>query len=97
MKKSNRVINKRFNLNSNNIEKIYQNTRVTNTSTSNSKKILNILNGVKKDGDNALMEYGSKFDKVKLRKSELVVTNEEISEAYDSVTASQIKSIQFFN
>ena len=95
MKKSNRVINKRFNLNSNNIEKIYQNTRVTNTSTSNSKKILNILNGVKKDGDNALMEYGSKFDKVKLRKSELVVTKEEISEAYDSVTDSQIKSIQF--
>ena len=72
MKKSNRVINKRFNLNSNNIEKIYQNTRVTNTSTSNNKKILNILNGVKKDGDNALIEYGSKFDKVKLRKSELV-------------------------
>ena len=95
MKKSNCVINKRFNLNSNNIEKIYQNTRVTNTSTSNNKKILNILNGVKKDGDNALIEYEYKFDKVKLRKSELVVTKEEISEAYDNVTDSQIKSIKF--
>lgn len=95
MKKSNRVINKRFNLNTNNIETIYQNTRNTSTNKFNNKKIINILNNVKTNGDKALIEYEYKFDKVKLRKSELIVTPEEISEAYDSVTESQIKSIKF--
>ncbi|MBP3706082.1 MAG: histidinol dehydrogenase [Clostridia bacterium] len=54
--------------------------------------VSDIIENVKQCGDNALFEYCEKFDKAKL--SKLVVTEEEIDEAINSVDPKFIKIIE---
>ena len=44
-----------------------------------------ILNAVKEKGDEAVFEYTEKFDGVRLDAEHLLVTEEEIAEAYEQV------------
>ena len=44
-----------------------------------------ILNAVKENGDEAVFEYTEKFDGVRLDAEHLLVTEEEIAEAYEQV------------
>ncbi len=44
-----------------------------------------ILKEVKEQGDEALLSYTERFDKVRLSKEDLLVTPEEIREAYNQV------------
>ncbi len=53
-----------------------------------------ILSNVKSKGDKALIEYTARFDKVKLTIDELIVSKEEIKEAYALVEPSLINVIK---
>ena len=53
-----------------------------------------IVNDVRARGDEAIFEYTEKFDKVKLDENSLIVTREEIEEAYKLVDASLIEVIK---
>lgn len=50
-----------------------------------------ILDAVRKDGDSAVFSYTERFDKVKLTKSTVRVTKDEIKEAYEKVDPSLIE------
>lgn len=50
-----------------------------------------ILDAVRKDGDSAVFSYTERFDKVKLTKSTVRVTKDEIKEAYSLVDPSLIE------
>ncbi len=54
------------------------------------KTVSDILNNVRSKGDEALIDYTYRFDKVKLTKETLKVTTDEISKAYTLVDASLI-------
>jgi histidinol dehydrogenase len=54
-----------------------------------------IIQQVKENGDNALIEYAQKFDKAELTHKTLVVRSEEMKTAYTKVTKDQIAAIQF--
>ena len=54
-----------------------------------------IIQQVKADGDNALIEFAFKFDKAELTHKTLVVRSEEIKTAYTKVTKDQIAALQF--
>jgi histidinol dehydrogenase len=54
-----------------------------------------IINQVKVNGDKALIEFASKFDKAKLTPKTLRVSAAEIKEAYCRVTDAQIAGIRF--
>lgn len=44
-----------------------------------------IIRNVKEKGDDALIEYTEKFDKVKITKKDLIIPYEELEKAYDSI------------
>lgn len=50
-----------------------------------------ILNAVRKEGDNAVFSYTEKFDKVRLTSETVRATREEIQEAYEKVEPSLIE------
>ncbi len=54
-----------------------------------------IISQVKANGDKALLEFALKFDRAKLTPKTLVVSKEEIKEAYSKVTKEQIDALQF--
>lgn len=56
------------------------------------KAVQQIISGVKDQGDTALYEFTEKFDQVKL--SSLTVTEDEIAEAYEQVSAEMVAIIQ---
>ncbi|MBN1468959.1 MAG: histidinol dehydrogenase [Fusobacteriaceae bacterium] len=56
------------------------------------KKVKDILDNIKKNGDKALFEYTEKFDGVKL--DNLKVSENEIEEAYNSLDKELIKSLE---
>jgi len=58
------------------------------------KSVQDILENVRLNGDDALMDYTEKFDKVKLDKNSLRVSNEEIKEAYKVVDDKLIEVIK---
>lgn len=53
-----------------------------------------ILASVRKDGDSAVFSYTERFDKVRLTKSTVRVTKEEIEEAYEQVDPSLIEIME---
>jgi histidinol dehydrogenase len=57
-----------------------------NVDDSIEKKVIVIVKEVKKKGDKALLEYTKKFDNVKLKAEDLLVQNEEIKKAEESIT-----------
>ena len=54
-----------------------------------------IIDRVRVEGDQALIEYAQKFDKAALTPSTLRVSSQEIKEAYQQVTKQQINAIEF--
>jgi len=59
-----------------------------------SDKVNVIVNNVKEKGDEALLEYTKNFDGVELEKSQLLVTKEEIDEAYTQVDSRLVEIIR---
>lgn len=53
-----------------------------------------IIDNVKKEGDNALLKYTEKFDKVRLSQKKLKVTDREIKEAYKKLNEKQISALR---
>jgi histidinol dehydrogenase len=53
-----------------------------------------IINEVKENGDDALVKFTAKFDKVELKPVNLRVTREEIQAAYNKVTDEQISALK---
>jgi len=64
-----------------------------NEQSENSTKA--IIDKVVKNGDSALVELTEKFDKARIDPKNLRVTEEEIEEAYDSVTKEQVSALKF--
>lgn len=58
------------------------------------KKVKEIIERVKKEGDRALIYYTEKFDHLKLKKSDLLVNQKEIKEAYKKVDAEFLEAIK---
>ena len=56
------------------------------------KKVKDVLDNIKKNGDKALFDYTEKFDGVKL--DNLKVSENEIEEAYNSLDKELIKSLE---
>ena len=52
-----------------------------------------ILNNVKENGDKAVFEYTAKFDKADINADNIVVTKEEIEEAYNSLENSELVDV----
>ncbi|MFW9822576.1 MAG: histidinol dehydrogenase [Candidatus Thorarchaeota archaeon] len=58
-------------------------------------KVFSIIQGVKENGDKALVKYTKDFDNVELTISQICVSADEISEAYEKSDKSLIEAIQF--
>ena len=56
------------------------------------KKVAKILEDVRKDGDNALIRYTRRFDRVDMRRKELRVTEAEISGAYQDIKPEMVNT-----
>ena len=53
-----------------------------------------ILSGIRREGDSALLEYTRRFDRYDLTPDRLKVTREEISEAYGKVSEVEIEALK---
>ncbi|MBT4351815.1 histidinol dehydrogenase, partial [archaeon] len=62
------------------IEKVKQRSSIDQTQVEDKVKV--ILNNVKENGNKALIDYAKLFDKVELDEEDLIVTKEQIKEAY---------------
>ena len=58
------------------------------------ERVTKILKEVKERGDEAILEYTQKFDKVKLKPKELKVTESEISAAFNELNSQIISAIK---
>ena len=58
------------------------------------EKVRQIINNVKINGNKALIEYSEKFDNIKLKKNDLIVSKDDIKEAYKKVSENQITAIK---
>lgn len=56
--------------------------------------VLKIIKEVKLNGDNAVIKFTKKFDKVELKASELQVSEEEINSAYDKIDIKLLESLK---
>ncbi len=59
-----------------------------------SKTVENIIQDVRSHGDDALIKYTRKFDKVKLNARDLMVTESEISAAYQDINPNFVSSLK---
>ncbi len=57
--------------------------------------IKEIINQIRKNGDNSLLNYIKKFDKIEMVQSELEIHNGQIQEAYDKVDKDQLRALKF--
>lgn len=56
--------------------------------------VLEIVNRVRTEGDKALFEYTNRFDCEDIQASNLLVTSEEVKEAYDEIDAKLLETIR---
>jgi histidinol dehydrogenase len=75
------------------IEKIKQRSNIDLGRVEES--VREILNNVKNRGNKALIEYANKFDNVNLNEQDLVVSKEQIKNAYSKLNQNQIVAIKF--
>ncbi|MBN1913060.1 MAG: histidinol dehydrogenase [Candidatus Omnitrophica bacterium] len=78
--------------NSKKLEKIYD--RSLFRSRRAEEKVKQIIEDVRSTGDEALLKYTKKFDKVKLSQRQLKVSQIEISGAYQSITPNFVSSLK---
>jgi histidinol dehydrogenase len=62
--------------------------------SSTSLTVQKIISDVKRNGDDALLHYTKKFDKVNLSLSNLKVTDEEITESFEQLEKDQISALK---
>lgn len=67
--------------------------RSPNNCGSYNDSVNEILNNVKENGDKAVFEYTAKFDKADINADNIVVTKEEIEEAYNSLENSELVDV----
>lgn len=91
--KEREIVMRRMKLDQGSMENILENLlkRSPNQYDSYQDKVNEILNDVRKKGDEALFAYTKKFDHADISKENLRVTEEEIKEAYSLVDASLIE------
>lgn len=58
------------------------------------RKVSNILESVRTEGDAALLKYTKRFDKVTMKKKDLKVTESEISGAYQDIKPEMINTLK---
>ncbi|TFF86463.1 MAG: histidinol dehydrogenase [Promethearchaeota archaeon] len=58
------------------------------------ERVRKIIDDVKNNGNKACLNYTEKFDKIKLNKSEILVSNSEIEEAYNNVNKNVLEAIK---
>lgn len=75
------------------IQKLY-NRHFSSRRKSIEEKVRRIIEDVKASGDDALLKYTRRFDKVKLTARQLRVTENEISGAYQNITGDFIASLK---
>src|SRR5271167_1592311 len=68
-----------------NIEKLYNRSRIARKKYIE-EKVRFIIDDVRLNGDDALIKYTRRFDKVKLAPRQLLVAESEISAAFQSIT-----------
>ncbi len=59
------------------------------------ESVVGIIAEVNKNGDKAILEFTKKFDGVELFESEIKVTQEEISDAYNIIDRTLLKALQY--
>ncbi len=59
------------------------------------ESVTDIITEVKKKGDKAILEFTKKYDGVELFESEIKVTQEEISDAYDKIDKNLLKALKY--
>ncbi|UCG35181.1 MAG: histidinol dehydrogenase [Candidatus Omnitrophota bacterium] len=74
------------------LEKILLKRRVRKNTVG--ERVAKIVKNVKEQGDEALIEYTKKFDKVKITANELRVSESEISAAFNELDSTLIKSFK---
>ena len=74
------------------MKRVYGRTQLGNAEFSGA--VAEIIANVRKDGDKALFDYAKKFDKADVNAANLLVTEEEIKEAYASVDDKLIESLR---
>lgn len=76
--------------------KVFNNliTRRNHGSIRVQKKVSKILEGIKTEGDTALLRYTKKFDKVSMKRRELRVTEAEISGAYQNIKPEIVNTLK---
>ena len=62
--------------------------------TGHDDTVREILNGIRREGDSALLDYTRRFDRYDLTPDRLKVTCEEISEAYGKVNEAEIEALK---
>ena len=55
--------------------------------------VVSIIDEIKKNGEDSLLKFAEKFDNVKL--DSIIVSKDEIKDAYENVTSEQIQTIKF--
>lgn len=85
-----------LNLNKENTDNLLENLlkRSPTSYDSYEKDVKAIIDNVKNNGDKALFEYTLKFDKASINKDNIIVTKEELEEAYNEVDEKLIKVIR---
>ncbi|MCP4652539.1 MAG: histidinol dehydrogenase [Candidatus Omnitrophica bacterium] len=78
--------------NVNSLEKLLLKRRVRKNKID--ERVSKIIKGVAQRGDDALVEYTKKFDKVKISNKELRVTESEISAAFNELDSSLVKTFK---
>ena len=68
--------------------------RSPNNYTEYADTVQEIVDNVKTNGDKALFEYTKKFDKADINESNILVTKDEIEEAYKEVDAHLLEVIR---
>ena len=58
------------------------------------EKVAKIIKDVKDNGDNALIEYTKKFDKVKISQRDLKISESEISAAFNELDSNIISAFK---
>ena len=85
-----------LNLNKENTDNLLENLlkRSPTSYDSYEKDVKAIIDNVKDNGDKALFDYTLKFDKANINKDNIIVTKEELEEAYNEVDEKLIKVIR---
>ncbi|GAI12078.1 unnamed protein product, partial [marine sediment metagenome] len=70
-------------------------TRTTTQLDEIKEDVLNIINEVKLTGDKAIIRFSKKYDNVELDKSEIRVSEDEITDAYEKIDKKLLDALRY--